>query len=78
MKYYHKKYKEIDCGTTRVIKKFLFLPKKLKYVTRWLEWVHVRQVAFCGVIGKHGNWDDYEWVFDTSQILDSEKNLESR
>lgn len=44
---------------SRVVRKFLWLPKRpLKEIEwRWLEWANIKQR-----LGNFGSWYDYSWV----------------
>ncbi len=44
-------------GDTRIIKKFLLLPKTIGNQTRWLEWANiVQKYAY------YERWYDYRWL----------------
>jgi len=46
----------------RIIKKFLFLPKKIGDETRWLEWATILQTSFIDPSHQFYTWLDAEWI----------------
>ena len=46
-------------GDRRTITRFLFLPRRIGYETRWLEWAKIIQ-EFCGFYGPNGRFYDSE------------------
>jgi hypothetical protein len=51
-------------GDTRIISKFLFLPKELNGEIRWLERVKIKQKFqfYMNIIIVCEEWEDYDWV----------------
>lgn len=49
-------------GDTKIITKFLFLPKKLNYEWRWLEKAKIRQMFLFNSDLRDFKWKDMEWV----------------
>lgn len=55
-------------GDERFIKKFLWLPKEIDYIVRWLEFAHIRQRFVTTMwFGEYGpedwsHWVDWEWL----------------
>jgi hypothetical protein len=54
-------------GTTRLILRFLFLPRTIGDERRWLEWAYIFQKRH-QVSGLGGWWQDLEFVDDFSII----------
>jgi len=50
----------LNHGNTRVVKKFLLLPKSISEETRWLEIVKIKQTFKCYYDGCF--WEDTEWL----------------
>lgn len=51
-----------DEGEIRVIKKYLFFPRKIDGEWRWFEWVKIRQKYYINWIGLWSEWEDIEWI----------------
>lgn len=55
-------------GSSRIIRKFLFLPLRIKREVRWLEFAHIKQIrmdAWFGSSRVHpAYWEDVEWIED--------------
>lgn len=48
-------------GDTRIIRRFLFLPREIRYETRWLEYAEIEQV-YESVRAGYNGWADNHWV----------------
>lgn len=49
-------------GDKKVVKKFLFLPKKIENEWRWLERAEILQAFLFNDYWREFKWKDIEWV----------------
>jgi hypothetical protein len=53
-------------GSTRVVRKFLYTPKKLKHQTKWFQYALIKQqyMPYCNKFngGIYGKWQDISFL----------------
>jgi hypothetical protein len=60
MRFTNKKKNKYRVYQTRVVKKFLWWPKRIGHSTRWFEWAEIKQTC----VFSKGNlrWIDLVWI----------------
>jgi len=74
MRFRLKEHKYIHAGTNRVIRKFLWWPRRVKDAVVWLEYARIRQMTEYDIIGRRGKWIEME-VLHNSDTIDYKELL---